>query len=342
MDGEAMLHLRGGSQISGQTFTYRLTHGRPVEIELQWDSPTDSTDCTLQWRPPGAAPRAGAAGSPADRAVAAAAKADVVLFIGGLNHDYDAEGSDRPDLKMPGGQDALIERLAATNPRTAVVLVAGAAIAMPWTDRVPAILLTGYGGMEAGHALADVLRGAVNPSGKLPYSIPVRLEDTPAHAPGMGTYERGEVEYRENVFVGYRWHDARAIPPRFPFGHGLSYTAFGYSDLRIERAGLPEGRLTRVRCRVTNTGVRAGAEVVQLYVGDAASELPRPPCELKAFRKVRLAPGAEVEVVFDLGPEAFRYWHPGRGGWFVEPGRFTIELGSSSRDARLTGELEIG
>jgi len=341
MDGEPVLHLRASGKTAGQTITRRLTRGRPVAIELQWNSATEAATCSLQWRAPGVAPRVSTEGSLADRAVAAAREADAVIFIGGLNHDYDAEGSDRPDLKLPGGQDALITRLLEANPRTVVAMVAGAPVEMPWADRAPTLVWTGYLGMEAGRALADVLLGKVNPSGKLPYSIPARLQDSPAHHPEGGTYGRSQVEYREGIFVGYRWHDARGIPPRFPFGHGLSYSTFDYRDLRIERHGLPTGVLARVRCRVANTGPRAGAEVAQLYVGDAKSELPRPPRELKAFRKIRLEPGAEAELVFDLGAEAFRYWHPNRGGWFIEPGRFTIEIGASSRDLRLKGEFKL-
>ena len=207
-------------------------------------------------------------------AVAAARDADAVIFIGGLNKsaNQDAEGSDRLQLGLPYGQDRLIEALAEANPHLVAVFVSGNAVAMPWIDRVPAVLEAWYSGSEAGNALADVLFGAVNPSGKLPFTFPVRLEDNGAIA--LGEYPGGDsVKYNESIFVGYRWAEKQQIAPLFAFGHGLSYTTFAYDNIRSDRTELASDGTIRISVDVTNTGERAGQEVVQLYVGDCASAL---------------------------------------------------------------------
>lgn len=264
-------------------------------------------------------------------AVAAARQADAVLFVGGLNKsDYqDCEGADRREYGLPYGQDAVIEALAAANPRMAVVLVSGNAVAMPWIDRVPAVLEAWFSGSEAGNALADVVFGAVNPSGKLPFTFPVRLEDNGAIA--MGEFPGDDtVTYREGLFVGYRWHEARQIAPLFAFGHGLSYTTFDVSDVRSDRASLSAKGRIRISAEVTNTGDMAGAEVVQLYIGDEESSLPRPVKELKGFRKVFLAPGEHQTVTFDITPDLLQYYDDTKAAWVAEPGVFTAYVGTAS------------
>ena len=264
-------------------------------------------------------------------AVAAARQADAVLFVGGLNKsDYqDCEGADRREYGLPYGQDAVIEALAAANPRLAVVLVSGNAVAMPWIDRVPAVLEAWFSGSEAGNALADVVFGAVNPSGKLPFTFPVRLEDNGAIA--MGEFPGDDtVTYREGLFVGYRWHEARQIAPLFAFGHGLSYTTFDVSDVRSDRASLSAKGRIRISAEVTNTGDMAGAEVVQLYIGDEESSLPRPVKELKGFRKVFLAPGEHQTVTFDITPDLLQYYDDTKAAWVAEPGAFTAYVGTAS------------
>ena len=264
-------------------------------------------------------------------AVAAARQADAVLFVGGLNKsDYqDCEGADRREYGLPYGQDAVIEALAAANPRLAVVLVSGNAVAMPWIDRVPAVLEAWFSGSEAGNALADVVFGAVNPSGKLPFTFPVRLEDNGAIA--MGEFPGNDtVTYREGLFVGYRWHEARQIAPLFAFGHGLSYTTFDVSDVRSDRASLSAKGRIRISAEVTNTGDMAGAEVVQLYIGDEESSLPRPVKELKGFRKVFLAPGEHQTVTFDITPDLLQYYDDTKAAWVAEPGAFTAYVGTAS------------
>ncbi|HEY0083390.1 MAG TPA: glycoside hydrolase family 3 C-terminal domain-containing protein, partial [Pyrinomonadaceae bacterium] len=228
------------------------------------------------------------------RAVRAARAADIAVVVGGLNHDkfFDAEASDRKDMKLPYGQDELIRRIVEANPRTVLVLFGGGPVEMgSWLARVPAVVQAWYPGMEGGHALARVLFGDVNPSGKLPCTFPKSLSDSPAHALGAYPGTDGTVRYAEGLFVGYRWFDAKRIEPLFPFGHGLSYTRFGYSNLRLveNESGRDPG--VAVEFELTNTGAREGAEVAQIYVRDVESSLPRPPRELKAFHKVSLKPG---------------------------------------------------
>ena len=224
-------------------------------------------------------------------AAAAARKADAVIFVGGLNksNHQDCEGDDRLQYGLPYAQDKVIGALAEANPNLAVVIVSGNAVAMPWIDRVPAVLEAWFSGSEAGNALADVVFGAVNPSGKLPFTFPVRLEDNGAHA--LGEYPGSDkVKYNESIFVGYRWHDKEQLKPLFAFGHGLSYTAFAVGNVKADRTTLAPNGSIRISADVTNTGDRAGAEVVQLYIGDEQSSLPRPVKELKGLKRYTSRP----------------------------------------------------
>lgn len=275
-------------------------------------------------------------------AVAAAKEADAVIFVGGLNKsDYqDCEGTDRKQYGLPYAQDRVIEALAAANPHLTVVLVSGNAVAMPWIGQVPAVLEAWFSGSETGHALADVLFGRVNPSGKLPFTFPVRLEDNSAHA--LGEFPGGDsVRYNESIFVGYRWHDTKGIRPLFAFGHGLSYTTFEIGNVKADRASMTSQGRIRLTADVTNTGDRAGAEVVQLYIGDAESSLPRPAKELKGFRKVMLQPGETQTVEFEIAPEALRYYDDRKGAWVLEPGRFTAYVGAASDDIRASVDFTL-
>ena len=276
-------------------------------------------------------------------AVAAAREADAVLFIGGLNKAWgqDAEGGDRREMGLPYGQDSLIEALAEANPRTAVVFVSGNAVAMPWIDRVPAVVQGWFGGSQAGLALADVLFGEVNPSGKLPFTFPRRLEDNSAHALGEHPGTRDSVRYREGIFVGYRWHERQRIAPLFAFGHGLSYTTFDYANVRADRKTLSRSGRIRVSVDVTNTGDRAGKEVVQLYIGDRESALPRPVKELKGFSKVSLEPGETRTVSFEITPEALQYYDDATGLWTAEEGIFDAWVGAASDDIRGSVEFTL-
>ncbi|MCZ7620570.1 MAG: glycoside hydrolase family 3 C-terminal domain-containing protein [Myxococcota bacterium] len=268
-----------------------------------------------------------------------AAAADIALVFVGLPLLHEVEGVDRTHLALPPSHDALIEAVADVQPKLVVVVTAGAPVAMPWLARTRAVLLGGLLGQAGGGAVADVLTGRVAPSGKLASSWPVRLEDAPSylHFPG----EAGAVRYGEGVFMGYRGHDALGTAPLFPFGHGLSTTSFAYHDLRVSASRIRDDQGVTVTCRVRNTGTRAGREIVQLYVGDLAARVRRPPRELAAFAKLALEPGEEQELQFALDRRAFAFWDPTRHAWTVEDGAFEIALGASSRDLRLRTRIDV-
>jgi beta-glucosidase len=269
------------------------------------------------------------------RAVAAAREADAVVFCGGLSHLDDTEGGDRFDLRLPSRQDDAIKALAEANPNLVVVLLGSGCVEMPWLDRVKAVVQAWYPGQEGGHALAEVLCGDVSPSGRLPVSWPRCLADTPVAR--YGDYAAGQETYREGLMVGYRHYDTNAVAPLFPFGHGLSYTEFAWSDMRVDQVKGTDGALMRVQCTVRNTGRRAGAEVVQCYVAACGSSVPRPVKELKAFQKIFLKPGESARVIMELDRRAFSYWAPS-GGWVMEPGRYRILLAASAADVRMEQE----
>ena len=266
-------------------------------------------------------------------AVSLAQRSDVAIVVAGLTNEWESEGFDRINMELPGEQNELIQRVAAANPNTIVVLNTGSPVTMPWVHEVAAILEQWYNSQECGNALADVLFGDVNPSGKLPTTFPARYEDNPAAINYPG--ENGKVLYGEGLFVGYRYYDAKKVEPLFPFGHGLSYTTFEYSNLKLSTDHFAEQDGLDVSLNVSNTGKRAGQEIVQLYVHDLQSNLVRPEKELKAFCKVALAAGETKTVSFHLDKEAFWYYDPAKGGWIVEPGEFEIIVGASSRDLRL-------
>ncbi len=269
-------------------------------------------------------------------AVEMASQADLVIFIGGLNksNNQDCEGTDRRSLDLPYDQDAVIEALAAANPNFVVSLVSGNAVAMPWVDKVPSILQAWYLGSEAGNALADVVFGDVNPSGKLPFTFPKQLTDSPAHQPGMTFPNRSKVTYEEGIFVGYRWFDEKDIEPLFAFGHGLSYTTFEYGEAKLDKKSLAGNGTVKLTVKVTNTGSREGAEVVQLYIADKESSLPRPEKELKDFQKVRLAPGESRDVTFTIGVDKLKFYDPSIADWKAEKGDFEALVGGGSDDIR--------
>jgi beta-glucosidase len=282
------------------------------------------------------------------RAVEGAGQADVAIVVGGLNHEryQDAEGSDRKDLALPGGQAELIRRVAEANPRTVVVLVSGGPVDMePWLAKTPAVLQAWYAGMEGGNAIAAVLFGDVNPSGRLPMTFPRRLADSPAHALGAYPGRNGTVRYEEGLLVGYRWFDGKGIDPLFPFGHGLSYTSFEYANLKMmePRVASPPGAKASVvvQVEVKNTGPRAGAEVVQVYVHPVAPRLPRPPQELKGFAKVFLKPGETKTVAVALGSDAFAFYDPEKKAWVAEAGEFRVRVRGSARLGRLEAPFTL-
>ncbi len=287
----------------------------------------------------------------ADEAVAGAKAADVAIFVGGLNKNFDTEGGDRPDMKLPGGQDALIQAVIDANPRTVVVLVAGSPLEMPWLDKAPAVLFAWYGGTQAGEAVANILFGKVNPSGKLPCTFPKQLADSPIHAQNLYvTQNAGTEPYTDGIFVGYRYFDSKkdAPAPQFPFGYGLSYTTFAYSNLKLvpPAATDPKDTIVKVQYDVQNTGARAGAEVSQLYVKDVESSLERPDKELKGFKKVFLQPGEKQTVTLPLNQRSLAFFkpdaeHPDQQGWLAEAGDFKVLVGGSSRSLPLSGTYHL-
>ena len=299
-----------------------------------------------------------------DRAAAAAAAADVAVVIVGTNADWESEGHDRDTMHLPGDQDELVARVAAANPRTVVLVNTGAPVSMDWADAAAAVVQVWFGGQEMAHAIVDVLTGAAEPGGRLPTTIPMRLE----HNPSFGNFpgERGEVRYGEGLLMGYRWYDARGIVPRYPFGHGLSYTTFELAPPVLSASVVSTGQTVRVEVAVTNTGTRRGSEVVQCYVAPVASRLTRPPQELKAFSKVTLDPGQTGVAVLELGPRAFQYWDPGAAppagpslddsmglsdagpapsptgaGWHADLGTYRLLIGRSSADVVHTVAVEL-
>ena len=263
--------------------------------------------------------------------------ADYVIYVGGLNKSLyrDCENRDRLEYGLPYDQDELISALAKVNKNMTVVIISGNAVAMPWIDEVPSVLLGWYGGSEGGRAIADVLFGDVNPSGKLPFTFPVKLEDNPAHYNGKTFPTRGKNHYDEGIFLGYRWHEKMDIRPLFAFGHGLSYTDFEYGDIRLSSKKIRNGKIT-VKVPVTNVGKVAGSEVVQVYVHDCEASVEMPQKQLKGFDKVYLEPGETKVVSIDLGPDAFRFFDEESMSWKTEPGDFEILVGSASDNIEKT------
>lgn len=298
------------------------------------------------------------------QAVEMAKDADVVIYIGGLNKNgyQDCESTDRREYNLPWNQDKLIEELAAMNPNLIVANISGNAYAMPWLDKVPAVLQSWYLGTMIGPSMADVISGKVNPSGRLPFSFPKRLEDNGAHHFGAASYPGIEgtsagtaaadlkgadvsagndprQEYLEDIFVGYRWHDTKNIPAMFPFGHGLSYTTFKYGKAVLSSKEMAADGAVTLTVPVTNTGNVEGKETVQLYIQDEKSSLPRPVKELKGFRKIVLAPGETREVSFTITPEELKFFDDSKHEWIAEPGKFKVMVGASSADIRSTAQF---
>ena len=281
-------------------------------------------------------------GSDVTQAVALAKSSDAAVVMVG---DHEAEGHDHP-LTLDGNQDGLVAAIAAANRHTVVVLKTGSAVFMPWVDKVPAILEAWYPGEDDGHAVAAVLFGDVNPSGKLPLTFPKRLADLPASTPIQYPGVDDVGHYSEGIFVGYRHFDAKNIKPLFPFGHGLSYTTFGFKNLVVTSKNIStkynSNPTVTVGLDVTNTGKRFGKEVVELYVGlPSSAAIPQPPMQLKAFEKVALNAGQTCHVRLKLDARSFSYWDTNAHGWNIMPGAYRIMAGSSSRDIHLQSSLTV-
>lgn len=284
-----------------------------------------------------------------EEAVRIAQSADYVIFIGGLNKSghQDCEDTDRKGLELPYKQDKVIGALAKVNKNLIVVNISGNAVAMPWISEVPAVIQAWYLGTEAGNAIASVLVGDVNPSGKLPFTFPEKLEDVGAHQ--LGDYPGRQREdgifdekYNESIFVGYRWTDKQKIRPLFPFGHGLSYTTFAYGKATVNKKVMKIDEQIAITVPITNTGKRIGSEIVQLYISDLKSSLPRPVKELKGFSKIQLAQGETQEVTFLIDKQALSFFNDSRHEWVAEPGKFEAQIAASATDikSKVTFELE--
>ena len=270
--------------------------------------------------------------------MAAARHASVAVVFAGL---YEREGRDLSSIDLPPAVNKLIEAVARANPDTVVVLNTGSAVTMPWLDSVRAVVEAWYPGQEDGDAIADILFGKVDPSGKLPVTFPVGLADVPASTPAQWPGVDGTVQYSEGLLVGYRWYDAKKIAPLFPFGFGLSYTTFSFSDLSVTPATVASRRDGHGHGRPDQHRDRTGADTVQAYVGDPAPA-GEPPEQLKGFDKVTLAPGQTAKVSIPLGPQSFSIWDTTDQAWVEEPGQYRIMVGDSSANLPLVATIAIG
>ncbi len=326
LDGQLIVDNGGTHGMNMKSKAVELKAGEPHQIRIDMNEFGGGAGLILGWQK--------VEGDPIDVAVATAKAADVALLFVGHTNSIETEGADRDSLELPENQVRLLRAVTAANPRTVVVLNSGAPVLVErWLSQAPALLETWFAGSETGNAVADVLFGDVNPSGRLPMTWPKRWEDSPA----FGNYpgKDGKVAYAEGIFVGYRHFDTKRIEPQFAFGHGLSYTTFEYSGLKV--APVPgQTRQVEVSFSVRNAGTRAGAEVAQVYVHDAQASVPRPEQELKAFRRVVLKPGESRPLRLVLDERAFSFFDPAKRAWLVEPGAFEIRVGSSSRLVRFS------
>jgi beta-glucosidase len=263
----------------------------------------------------------------------AAKSADAVIYFGGIDHSLDKEGQDKPNLKSLDG--SVPEKLLAVRPDTILFMIGGSPVEMPWIDQAQSLLWGFYGGMEGGHAYADILFGDVNPSAKLPISFPKRLKDSPAQA--LADYNADTVHFKEGIFIGYRWYEHQNIEPLFPFEYGLSYTDFTYSNLELSSPSVGPGSTLQVSYTVTNCGFRFGQEVAQLYIQDVEASVERPVKELKGFAKVALQPGESKVVRHNIDQRALSFWDTPSNDWKAEPGAFNVLVGPSSERIALLG-----
>lgn len=333
LDGKLLIDNWGTHGPITRSAQVAMRQGEAHDLKIDYFQGGGGATMRLGWADPSRPDRAPSI----EDAVRAARAAQVAIVCVGNTLAFEGEGNDVQGMELPGAQGALVEAVAAANPNTVVVLFGGTPLKIePWLGRVRAVLAAFYPGQEGGRALARVLTGAVNPSGKLPFSYIRTESDSPAWAGYCAKSLR--ISYGEGVFVGYRYYEKNGIRPLFPFGYGLSYTRFRYDGMKIERKG---ALLYTVRATITNTGPRDGAEVVELYVSPGQSKVPRPPKELKAFAKVNIPRGASAQVTMSLDDKSFRYFDPAASAWTVDPGTYEILLGSSSQDIRLRQQLRL-
>jgi beta-glucosidase len=313
-----------------KTGTVQLTAGQPVSVEVDYFQGGGASTLSLGWQEPSAT-------SPLDQAVALAKSSDVAVVFA---DNFESEGSDLSSIDLSADQNNLISAVAKANPNTIVVLNTGSAVTMPWVDQVKGVLEGWYPGQEDGNAIAALLFGDVNPSGHLPVTFPRSLSQVSASTPAQWPGVNGQVQYSEGMDVGYRWYDAKNITPLFPFGYGLSYTKFRYSNLKVEQASAGTPGQVTVAADVTNTGTRAGADVAQAYVQDPAAA-GEPPIQLRAFRKVSLQPGQTAHVVMHLRQRAFQTWDSQAQKWTTVDGSYRVMVGDSSANLPLSSTISV-
>lgn len=333
LNGQPFLTNQAPDGFNSSTAGIHLTAGTAYPLRIDYHAGVGDAALHLEWSLPITA-------NQLDEEIHQAApklrKADAVIFVGGWNHGLDTEGLDRQNMDFPKGQEQLIRRVAQLNPHTVVVLLHGSPFTVSgWIGDVPAVLDAWYPGMEGGTAIAEALVGDINPAGKLTFSWPKELKDSPTYF--IGTADKENVNYKEGVFVGYRYFDTRNIAPQFPFGFGLSYSTFAYSGLTIIRAA----HGFDVSVNVTNTSSRAGAEVVQLYVEPPKSVVARPVHELRGFQRLHLDPGQSAQATFTIDETSFRHWDMATHGWERDPGDYIIQVGDSSRDLPLQAHVTV-
>jgi beta-glucosidase len=322
-------NFEAGFKKISESVRIKMQAGVSRDVRIEFHKKANRNSIRLEWEIPGKR-------DPIAEAVKIASESDVAIVFAGLSNLYEGGTQDRENLLLPEQQNKLISSVARANPNTIVVLINGTPMAMPWLEEVPAILEAYYPGQEGGDAIARILFGEVNPSGKLPETFPQRLEDNPSHGYFPGDPEK--VNYGEGIYVGYRHYDKKNIEPLFPFGYGLSYTEFAYDNLQVRR--MEDGSVT-VEAEVKNTGLVPGKEVVQLYVRDLESSIDKPEKELKGFSKVFIEPGQTKPVSIKLNMDQFAHFDEQTDQWVVEPGQFELLIGSSSRDIRLREKITI-
>lgn len=337
LNGKTIIKNYAFFPTSAKTADVELKGGQIYDLKLEFETTGEyAKELKLKWIMPNH--------HPLQDAVDLAAKSDMAVVVLGTYNDLEREGYDREYMDLPGRQNELIEKISKANPNTVVVLANGSPLDLhSWIDRVPAVVDMWFGGSEGGRALGEALFGDINPSGKTTQTWPISYSDTPpSHSPLDFPGKDGKVNYSEGIFVGYRYYDQNNMKVLFPFGHGLSYTTFKYSGLKITPAAISNGKMTvEVSFNVTNTGKREGKEITEVYVHDYAASAPRPPKELKGFGKVDLKPGETQRVTIKLDESSFSFFDPKTNKWTAEPGKFQIQVGASSRDIRLSGDLML-
>jgi beta-glucosidase len=333
IDQELILDLWDGPSSNQQNeITLKLDANRTYSFIIEYVS-----DLDLRWRMVHLGIVPSETPDLLQDAVELAAESDIAIIVAGLTPEWESEGFDRETLALPGKQDTLIREVLKVNPSTIVILNSGSQVAMPWLDDVPAVLQAWYLGQESGNSIRDVIFGYADPGGRLPTTFVSDLKDSPTFGNFPG--EAGKVHYQEGIFVGYRHFDSKGIQPLFPFGHGLSYTSFKHHNLRMNQSSFQSGSKIEIKVDVTNTGARAGKEVIQLYLRDLESSLPRPFQELKGFKKIGLVPGETKTVSFTLDESDLSYYDHNRKGWVSEDGDFEILIGRSTANILLTSRF---